>query len=158
MGWIKKVWKDRMAEYPTRRRLTKTDGTNEIVTVSREEGQISQEGDAFSAANMNDLETRINEGFTDVNSNLKTKQSKDWTVDCYGWKKADGFKWLDMTDITETYVVILDSNNLYHPFFMPCNQYTEENREFGDGVVKFVAGIGRIALLTDNASMSVLSR
>ena len=71
MGWIKKVWKDRMEEYPTRRRLNKTDGTNDIVTVSREEGQISQEGDAFSAANMNDLETRINEGFTDVNSNLK---------------------------------------------------------------------------------------
>lgn len=73
MGWIKKTWKDRMAEYPTRRKLTKTDGTSEIVTVSREEGQISQEGDAFSATNMNDLETRIDDGFTELNSNLKTK-------------------------------------------------------------------------------------
>lgn len=72
-GWVKKIWKDRKSEYPTRRKLTKTDGTNEIVTVSREEGQISQEGDAFSAANMNDLETRIGTAFDEVNGKLSWK-------------------------------------------------------------------------------------
>lgn len=69
-AWAKKVWKDRKTEYPTRRTLTKTDGSQEIVTVARNEGNVSQEGDAFSAANMNDLEERIDAGFTDVTSKL----------------------------------------------------------------------------------------
>lgn len=58
----KKTWTDRVSEYPTRRKLIKEDGTSEIVTVERSEGNISAEGDAFSAENMNDLETRIGEG------------------------------------------------------------------------------------------------
>lgn len=75
-AWVKKVWKDRKTEYPTRRTLTKTNGSQEIVTVARNEGNVSQEGDAFSAANMNDLEERIDAGFTEVNgklSNIKWK-------------------------------------------------------------------------------------
>jgi hypothetical protein len=62
MAFTKKTWKDRLTEYPTRRRITKSDGTSELVTVSREEGTVSQAGDAFSAANMNDLENRIAAG------------------------------------------------------------------------------------------------
>ena len=48
--FTKKTWKNRMSEYPTRRRLTKENGTTELVTVARSEGTVSQEGDAFSAA------------------------------------------------------------------------------------------------------------
>lgn len=59
MGFVNKVWKNRISEYPTRRTLTKEDGSTELVTVSRSEGTVSQEGDAFSADNMNDLEQRI---------------------------------------------------------------------------------------------------
>lgn len=55
----KKTWTDRVTEYPTRRALTKEDGTTELVTVTRDEGSVSAEGDAFSAENMNDLESRI---------------------------------------------------------------------------------------------------
>ncbi len=54
-----KTWVDRIAEYPNRRTLTKEDGSTELVTVTRDEGTVSQEGDAFNAKNMNDLETRI---------------------------------------------------------------------------------------------------
>lgn len=57
--FTKKVWKNRMSEYPTRRKLTKENGTTELVTVARSEGSVSQEGDAFSAENMNNLEERI---------------------------------------------------------------------------------------------------
>lgn len=57
--FTKKTWKNRMSEYPTRRRLTKENGTTELVTVARSEGTVSQEGDAFSADNMNNLEDRI---------------------------------------------------------------------------------------------------
>jgi hypothetical protein len=74
MAFSKKTWLDRIAEYPTRRRLKKSDGTDEIVTVSREEGAISQEGDAFSAANMNDLEDRVANEFDALNIKLDGKQ------------------------------------------------------------------------------------
>lgn len=70
MGFIKKIWKDRISEFPTRRSLTKTDGTSELVTVARSEGMISEEGDAFSAENMNDFENRVANGFNELNENL----------------------------------------------------------------------------------------
>ena len=72
MAFAKKTWKDRIAEFPTRRRLTKEDNTSELVTVAREEGTLSQEGDAFSAENMNDLENRIDAEFTEVNGKLNS--------------------------------------------------------------------------------------
>lgn len=70
MGFIKKIWKDRISEFPTRRSLTKTDGTSELVTVARSEGMISEEGDAFSAENMNDFENRIANGFSELNEKI----------------------------------------------------------------------------------------
>lgn len=70
MAFNMKTWVDRITEYPTRRRLRKEDGSDELVTVSREEGQVSEEGDAFSAENMNDLERRIDSAFKDVNNSL----------------------------------------------------------------------------------------
>lgn len=73
MAFSKKTWLDRIAEYPTRRRLKKSDGTDEIVTVSREEGAISQEGDAFSAENMNDLEERVANEFDSLNIKMGNK-------------------------------------------------------------------------------------
>ncbi len=59
MGFATKTWKDRITEYQTRRKLTKSDGSTETVTVERNEGTVSQEGDAFNAETMNDLESRI---------------------------------------------------------------------------------------------------
>ncbi len=60
-----KDWKDRVTEYPTRRNLVKEDGDMETVTVERNEGNVSQEGDAFSAENMNGLEQRIGKAFSE---------------------------------------------------------------------------------------------
>lgn len=58
MAFVKKVWKDRIAQYPNRRTIN--DGrTTKVVTVGRDEGTITEAGDAFNAANMNDLENRI---------------------------------------------------------------------------------------------------
>lgn len=70
MGFIKKIWKDRISEFPTRRSLTKTDGTSELVTVARSEGMISEEGDAFSAENMNDFENRVANGFSELTEKI----------------------------------------------------------------------------------------
>ncbi len=71
MGFIKKIWKDRISEFPTRRSLTKTDGTSELVSVARSEGMISEEGDAFSAENMNDFENRVANGFSELTEKLQ---------------------------------------------------------------------------------------
>ena len=51
---------NRVSEFPNRRTLTKEDNTTEIVTVTRNEGNVSTEGTAWGAAYANDLESRIN--------------------------------------------------------------------------------------------------
>lgn len=67
MAFSLKTWVNRISEYPNRRKLTHEDGSTELVTVARAEGQISSEGNAFSAEEMNDLENRIKGGFDEVN-------------------------------------------------------------------------------------------
>lgn len=62
MSFVKKTWKDRISEYPNRRTIN--DGyVTKQVTVGRDEGTITEAGDAFNAETMNDLEDRIEAGF-----------------------------------------------------------------------------------------------
>jgi hypothetical protein len=66
MAFTKKEWKNRVSDNPYRRKLTPVGGGDAyLVDVQRNEGTILQEGDAFSAANMNDLEDRIEAGIED---------------------------------------------------------------------------------------------
>lgn len=77
MAFNKKTWKDRVSEQPQRRLLTPTDGGEAMtVDVTRQEGIVIQEGDAFSAANMNDLETRIKNTFDNDESTLAAVNTK----------------------------------------------------------------------------------
>lgn len=80
MSFVTKTWKDRISEFPNRRTLTNTsDSTTQLVTVSRTEGTISEEGDAFSASNMNDLENRIKNAFdTGVSTIYNATITTDW--------------------------------------------------------------------------------
>lgn len=81
MSFTTKQWKDRISEYPTRRTLTDTTSSAvSTVTVAREEGTISQEGDAFSATNMNDLETRISNGFSTLSNDSVVLSSTNTTT------------------------------------------------------------------------------
>ena len=75
MAFSLKTWVNRISEYPNRRKLTHEDGSTELVTVARAEGQISAEGNAFSAEEMNDLENRIKGGFDEVNQSLINKST-----------------------------------------------------------------------------------
>ena len=59
MAFVKKTWKDRISQYPNRRSITDSNGIVKTVTVGRDEGTVTQAGDAFNAQNMNDLENRI---------------------------------------------------------------------------------------------------
>ncbi len=71
MTFVKKTWTDRIAEYITRRTLTNVaDNSTMVVTVERNEGEVAQEGDPFSAATMNDLEKRIGDEFELINQHL----------------------------------------------------------------------------------------
>lgn len=60
----KKNWKDRVVEFPGRRRIRDVaTGEEKVIDVSRNEGTILQEGDLYNALNMNDLERRAEEAF-----------------------------------------------------------------------------------------------
>ena len=61
MAFEKKTWKNRVSDFPNRRMLTDTNSNSTVYTVARYEGNVSEEGDAFNAENMNDLEGRIDE-------------------------------------------------------------------------------------------------
>ncbi len=76
MAFEKKTWKARKTEYPNRRMLTLEDGSTELVTVAREEGIISEEGDAFSPENMNGLEDRIEKEFTALGKSVSDGKAK----------------------------------------------------------------------------------
>lgn len=59
-----KNWKDRITQYPNRRKLINVStGEETIVDVVREEGNVTEAGDTFTASNMNDLEDRIDTAF-----------------------------------------------------------------------------------------------
>lgn len=63
MAFNKRTWKDRESQYPDRRKCVNV-ATGAVVTfdVTREEGQVTQEGTALNAATFNDLEDRISAG------------------------------------------------------------------------------------------------
>ena len=63
--YISYSWKDRISEYPTRRKLTSTADPTDVkqVYVQRDEGEISEEGTPYTAQIMNALESRINAAF-----------------------------------------------------------------------------------------------
>lgn len=67
MAFTKKTWVDRLVEFAGRRKLTNVStGSATVYNVERAEGVVQQEGTAFSAANMNDLETRIEKAINNM--------------------------------------------------------------------------------------------
>ena len=65
MAFIKKIWKDRISQFPNRRTINDGNVTKQV-TVGRDEGTITEPGDSFDATNMNDLEQRIDDAYGDV--------------------------------------------------------------------------------------------
>lgn len=83
-----KKWADRFSEYPNRRKITKTDGTIEQVTVTRDEGTVFREGDKFNASTMNEFESRISSFDSKISNQLGTvddasSASEAYTVGSY---------------------------------------------------------------------------
>lgn len=79
MAFVTKTWKDRLVEYAGRRKLKNVaTGEEVLMDVSRSEGTVSQAGDDFSAANMNNLEQRIKNEFDTVNSSLQDQPTFEY--------------------------------------------------------------------------------
>ena len=75
MAFEKKTWKDRLSEFPGRRKLKNISTNAEAVyDVTRAEGELFQAGDAYSAENMNDLEERIENGFEECLTSAEVKK------------------------------------------------------------------------------------
>ena len=72
MAFSRKTWQDRVVEYPNRRDLIDTNNISATYTVSRNEGEVTTEGDAFNASNMNNLEARIINAFADVETEVSS--------------------------------------------------------------------------------------
>jgi hypothetical protein len=70
----KKTWQDRQVQHPERFQISNLNDESDVVTydVTRQdaEGTVSQAGDAFSAANMNDLEQRLYNAFLAAQSTI----------------------------------------------------------------------------------------
>ncbi len=76
MFFTKKNWKNRQCEYHNRRKLVKVAGKQDEYEVTRVEGLVMEEGDAFDQTNMNDMESRIASGFDAVGKELGGKASE----------------------------------------------------------------------------------
>lgn len=72
MSYEKITFVDRIAEYPTRRKLTTIDTQQPFGTydVSRDEGTVSQEGTALNAATFNALQANVESAFVEVDDNI----------------------------------------------------------------------------------------
>jgi hypothetical protein len=70
MAYVSKTWVDRDAQYPTRRIIVHPDLTEEQVTVRRDEGIVTTQGDVFDANTMNNLEARIAAGIGEKQDTL----------------------------------------------------------------------------------------
>ncbi len=100
MAFVKKTWKDRIVQYANRRLLTKSGGEVEQVIVTRDEGTVTEAGDKFDAATMNDLEDRLEYAFDNVSTAIECTQAEYDT-----WKNAGQLK-------PQTSYIITDAPNL----------------------------------------------
>lgn len=119
MAFKKKTWSDRMVEYAGRRKLTNVSTKQAIICdVERSEGTVSKEGDAFSSQNMNDLEQRVADGFSEVKQttdgliqNLAQGQI-EFDVDATGkgfYRKRGADTWLPFSNA----LVLMDGTGSY---------------------------------------------
>lgn len=70
MSYSKKIWVNRESEYPNRYEMHSMNGNIANVAIIPSEGTVTSEGDKFCADTMNDMETRIKNGFDSADSSM----------------------------------------------------------------------------------------
>lgn len=118
MAYEKKVWKNRLSEFPNRRRLEPT-GIENTYDVIRSEGEIVEEGNKFSEDEMNDLETRIDTSLNEQSSALSSHAS-DSSIHVTATEKAAWNGKANKTDI---------------PSSLPANGGTADKASYSTGAV-----------------------
>lgn len=138
----RKLWVNRQSEHPARRKLTPTGNDGEY-DVSRSEGIIMEDGDAFDADTMNDLEARIAAGFDAVPVRLLTV-----TAPAAGWVAGSyAVAWDDGTATTYAYRNRVAVEGVTEGSRLTVSQRTQPTNavcqvaalEAGAGVVDFYA-------------------
>lgn len=81
MAFEKFTWENRISEYPNRRTITNVStNATEVVDITRNEGEIINNGTSFSAENMNNLEQRISNMFpVSVSNGGVERDAGTWT-------------------------------------------------------------------------------
>lgn len=142
----KKTWVDRSSEFPGRRNLKDVvTGGVMTVDVTRNEGEVSQAGDPFSAENMNNLETRIDEAFADYEETKESFKARNIIIPASGWSSTvpytnavpvEGVTAADDVDITfrPTEGATNAQNILAYESYISMNY-----ADTGDGVITFYA-------------------
>ena len=111
MAFVKKTWTDRISQYPNRRTINDGNVTK-VVTVGRDEGTITQSGDAFNASNMNDLEDRIENGINSATPDLSNYYTKSETDTLLG-AKADASDTYTKTEVDTALALKANSADVY---------------------------------------------
>lgn len=136
MAFKKKTWSDRMVEYAGRRKLTNVSTKQAIICdVERSEGTVSKEGDAFSSQNMNDLEQRVADGFSEV------KQTTDGLIQNLG-----GYKF-DIIDGIPSYKAGADA--AWVPFSNPEVYFAQYSFPGDQSTIPFTLSKAQLWLLTN---------
>lgn len=74
MSFSPRNWQDRVSQYPNRRVITNVEDSSDtkVVTVTRDEGTITQTGDPLNADALNNLESRISQMNTSLVGTAQT--------------------------------------------------------------------------------------
>lgn len=74
MSFVTRNWQDRVSQYPNRRVITNVEDSTDtkVVTVTRDEGTITQTGDPLNADALNNLESRISQMNTSLVGTAQT--------------------------------------------------------------------------------------
>lgn len=139
MAFVTKTWKDRLVEYAGRRKLKNVATGEEILMdVSRSEGTVNQAGDAFSAANMNNLEQRIKTEFDSVYSSLKNENNESFN---FGVKDGVRGFYTDPARADDSFVPFKsDSGITYTKFNNRKSTITIKIQKNGDGIISTSTG------------------
>lgn len=150
MAFVTKTWKDRLVEYAGRRKLKNVaTGEEVLMDVSRSEGTVSQAGDAFSAANMNNLEQRIKKEFDTVNSSL------NWKL--IGTATGTQSIAVDSTKYNELNVIVCTGAHACYSFSIPSIYLDETIFNFVNGYFAYDNYRGMITLSADKTKIMLES-
>lgn len=60
-------WKDQVVTEPTRYKIRRQDGSEEVVDIEREPGEVIQEGTRITAERLNNIERGIKDNLVELN-------------------------------------------------------------------------------------------